>query len=198
VGGTLFAQFFPGNQLGQNTTPGEHFDGFRRLDVMQLQFTGSYLFGPRNPFGAAQWIMAGEVGATKIRDLPSKRELRFEGPGTFEKGGTPGVSDDFYSDDSGWGYRLLTLLNYPNIFSTSWGFNPAFTFFHDVSGTPVGPARSFIEDRMTASANLRFDYLQRWSLGLNYVSEFGRGSDYKETNLLHDRDNLAAYVKYAF
>jgi hypothetical protein len=198
VGGTLFAQFFPGNQLGQNTTPGERFDGFRRLDVMQLQFTGSYLFGPRNPFGAAQWVMAGEVGATKIRDLPSKDELRFEGPGTFEKGGTPGVRDDFYSGDFGWGYRIITFLNYPNIFGSSWGFNPVFTFFHDVNGTPAGPARSFIEDRMTASANLRFDYLQRWSLGLNYVSEFGRGSDFEETNLQHDRDNLAAYVKYAF
>jgi hypothetical protein len=198
VGGTLFAQFFPDNQLGQNTDPGGHFDGFRRLDVMQLQFTGSYLFGPRNPFGAAQWIMAGEVGATRIRDLPSKRELRFEGPGTFQKGGTPGVRDDFYSDDFGWGYRLITFLNYPNIFGSSWVFNPVLVFFHDVNGTPAGPARSFIEDRMTGNLSLRFDYLQRWSLGLSYINEFGRGPDYPETNLLHDRDNLAAYVKYAF
>lgn len=198
AGGTLFAQFFPGNQLGENTTPGEYFEGFRRLDVMQLQFTGSYLFGPRNPFGAAQWVAAGEIGATQIRDLPSKSELRFEGPGTFQKGGTPGVQDNFYSEDFGWGYRLITFLSYPNIFSTSWGFNPTFTFFHDVNGTPAGPARSFIEDRMTASANMRFDYLQRWSLGLSYVAEFGRGSDFEETNLQHDRDNAAAYVKYAF
>ena len=198
VGGTLFAQFFPGNQLGSDIAPGQYFEGFRRHDVMQLQFTGSYLFGPRNPFGAAQWVMAGEIGATKVLDLPEKSELRFEGPGTFQKGGTPGVRDDFYSEDFGWGYRIITFLNYPNIFHTSWGFNPTFTFFHDVNGTPAGPARSFIEDRMSSSVNLRFDYLQRWSLGLSYVAEFGIGSDYDETNLLHDRDNAAAYVKYAF
>ncbi len=198
VGGTLFQQFFPPNQLGNDVGPGEYFKGYVRRDMMQLQFTGSYLFGPRNPFRAEQWIVAGEVGATQLRDLPGKNELRFEGPGTFQKGGNPGVSNNFYSDDFGWGYRLLTVLNYSNIFGSSWGFNPVLTFFHDVKGTPAGPARSFIEDRMSSSLTLRFDYLQRWTLGLGYAAEFGIGDDYKETNLLHDRDNVSVFAKYAF
>lgn len=197
VGGTAFALFFPDNQLGRNTTPGEYFQGYRRFDMLQLQLTGTYLFGPRNPFFAQQWLLLVEAGVTYIPDLPEKRELRFEGPGTFEKGGTEGVSDAYYSESFGWGYRILTQLNYPNLFGSGWGFNPQLTFFHDVNGTPAGPARSFTEDTMQSALSLRFDYGGAWTLDLSWVSYFGIG-EYRDTNLLHDRDLLAFTVKYAF
>lgn len=198
VGGTAFALFFPENQLGKNQTPGEYFQGWRRYDMLQAQLTGTYLFGPRNPFGAQQWLLLVEVGATSIPDLPDKDTLRFEGPGTFEKGGTEGVSNDYYSDDFGWGYRILTQLNYPNLFGSGWGFNPQLTFFHDVEGTPAGPARSFTEDLMQSALALRFDYGGASTVDLSWVSYFGVGDDYRHTNLLHDRDLLAFTVKYSF
>lgn len=198
VGGNLFALFFPDNQLGTNETPGEYFQGYRRYDMTQAQLTGTYLFGPQNPFGAQQWLLLVEVGATYIPDLPDKDTLRFEGPGTFEKGGTEGVSNDYYSDDFGWGYRILTQLNYPNLWGTGWGFNPQLTFFHDVKGTPAGPARSFTEDLMQSALALRFDYGGAWTLDLSWVSYFGIGKDYRNTNLLHDRDLVAFTVKYSF
>ncbi|HEY0973031.1 MAG TPA: DUF1302 domain-containing protein [Solimonas sp.] len=198
IGGTAFALFFPPNQLGQNQTPGEYFQGYRRYDMLQLQFTGTYLFGPRNPFGAQQWLLLVEAGATYIPDLPGKSELRFEGPGTFEKGGTDGVSDRYYSENFGWGYRVLTQLNYPNLFGSGWGFNPQLTFFHDVEGTAAGPARSFVQDSMQSALALRFDYAGAWTLELGWVSYFGIGKDYRNTNLLHDRDLVSATVKYSF
>lgn len=198
VGGNAFALFFPDNQLGQNTTPGEYYQGWRRYDMAQLQFTGTYLFGPRNPFFAQQWVLLVEVGATRVLGLPEKSELRFEGPGTFEKGGTEGVSDRHYSERFGWGYRILTQLNYPNIFGSGWGFNPQLTFFHDVNGTPAGPARSFTEDTMQSALALRFDYAGAWTIDLGWVSYFGIGKDYRNTNLLHDRDLISATVKYSF
>ncbi len=198
VGGTAFSLFFPTNQLGQNTSPGAYFQGYRRYDMAQLQFTGTYLFGPQNPFFAQQWVLLVELGATYIPDLPEKRDLRFEGPGTFEKGGTEGVSDDYYSESFGWGYRILTQLNYPNLFGSGWGFNPQLTFFHDINGTPAGPARSFTEDLMQSALSLRFDYGGAWTLDLSWVSYFGIGEEYRDTNLLHDRDLLSFTVKYAF
>ncbi len=197
VGGTLFDMFFTPSQLG-TARPGSYFEGFRRMDMVQVQFTGSYLFGPKNPFFAQQWIMLVEVGATQVLDMPDKRELRFEAPGTFEKGGVPEVSDDFYADDFGWGYRVLTILNYPNIFGTAINFNPQLTFFHDVDGTPAGPVRSFVEDSMQAQLILRFEYLSRWAVDLGYNAYFGTGDEFTETNLIHDRDTLAFSVKYAF
>jgi hypothetical protein len=198
VGGNAFALFFPANQLGKNETPGEYFQGWRRYDMTQGQLTGTYLFGTRNPFGAQQWLLLVELGATYIPQLPDKDTLRFEGPGTFDKGGTEGVSSDYYPDNFGWGYRIFTQLKYPNIFGSGWGFNPQWTFFHDVKGTPAGPARSFTEDLMQSALALRFDYRGAWTLDLSWVSYFGIGSDYRNTNLLHDRDLLAFTVKHSF
>lgn len=198
VGGNAFSLFFPENQLGNDVGPGEYFQGWRRMDMLQWQLTGTYLWGPDNPFNAEQWTILLEVGATRILDMPDKNTLRFEGPGTFQKGGTEGVSNDYYSGDFGWGYRLLTFLNYSNFLGSSWNFNPTLTFFHDVNGTPAGPARSFIEDSMQAQLSLRFDYLGRWAFDVSYISFFGVGSDYRNTNLLHDRDSAAFSVKYAF
>ncbi len=198
VGGSAFSLFFPDNQLGQDVAPGSYFQGWRRMDMLQWQLTGTYLWGPDNPFFAEQWTLLLEVGATKILDKPDKNTLRFEGPGTFQKGGTEGVSNDYYSGDFGWGYRLLTFLNYANFLGSSWNFTPTLTFFHDVNGTPAGPARSFIEDSMQAQLSLRFDYLGRWAFDLSYISFFGVGSDYRNTNLIHDRDSAAFSVKYAF
>ncbi|HET8883451.1 MAG TPA: DUF1302 domain-containing protein [Solimonas sp.] len=197
VGGTAFALFFPGNQLGDDE-PDSYFRGYRRKDMLQWQLTGTYLWGPDNPFAAEQWTILVEVGATRILGLPKKSELRFEGPGTFQKGGTDGVSDDYYSDDFGWGYRILTFLSYANFLGSSWNFTPTLTFFHDVHGTPAGPARSFIEDSMQAQLALRFEYLGRWAFDLSYTSYFGVGDDYRHTNLIHDRDSAAISVKYAF
>jgi hypothetical protein len=198
VGGTAFSMFFPENQLGQDVVPGSYFQGWRRMDMLQWQLTGTYLWGPDNPFFADQWTILLELGATKILDMPDKDELRFEGPGTFQKGGTEGVSNDYYSEDFGWGYRLLTFLNYSNFLGSSWNFSPTLTFFHDVNGTPAGPARSFIEDSMQAQLSLRFDYLGRWAFDVSYISFFGVGPDYRNTNLIHDRDSAAFSVKYAF
>ncbi|AXQ28022.1 DUF1302 domain-containing protein [Solimonas sp. K1W22B-7] len=198
VGGTAFSMFFPENQLGQDVAPGSYFQGYRRMDMLQWQLTGTYLWGPDNPFKAEQWTILVEFGATKILDMPDKAELRFEGPGTFQKGGTEGVSDNYYSEDFGWGYRVLTFLNYANFLGSSWNFTPTLTFFHDINGTPAGPARSFIEDSMQAQASMRFEYLGRWAFDLSYISFFGVGKDYRNTNLLHDRDSAAFSVKYAF
>ncbi len=198
VGGTVYGTIITPNQIGTNNQPGSYFPGYRRMDMAQLQFTASYLVGPRNPFGASQWVIAGEVGATQVIDMPDRSELRFEAPGTNAKGGTADAVEEYYADDFGWGMRFITFLAYPNLFGTSWSMNPVATFGWDPKGTPAGPARNFIEDRMSASLSLKFGYLQRWQFELNYQAFFGRGDDYRITNQLQDRDNYAVGVKYLF
>lgn len=198
VGGALYDQVITPNQLGENNQPGAYFPGYRRMDMAQLQFTASYLFGPRNPFGASQWTVAGEIGATQVIDMPSRSELRFEAPGTNAKGGTEDVREAYYADDFGWGLRLITFLAYPNLFGSAWSLDPVATFSWDPKGTPAGPARNFIEDRMAASLSLRFGYLQRWQFEVAYLAQFGVGGDYHETNQIHDRDIASLGLKYLF
>lgn len=198
VGGLVFDQVITPNQIGRNNQPGSYFPGYKRMDMGQLQFTASYLFGPRNPFGASQWILAAEVGATKVLDMPEREELRFEAPGTNAKGGTAEAREDLYADDFGWGMRFITFLTYPNLFGTSWSLNPVATFAWDPKGTLAGPARNFIEDRMAASLTMRFGYLQRWQFEVNYLAQFGTGEDYRITNQLQDRDMVSIGLKYLF
>lgn len=198
AGGLIYDQVITPNQLGRNDRPGEYFPGYKRMDMAQLQFTASYLVGPRNPFGATQWIIAGEVGATQVIDMPDRSELRFEAPGTNAKGGTADAVEEYYADDFGWGIRLITFLSYPNLFGTSWSMNPVAQFAWDPKGTPAGPARNFIEDRMAGSVSLKFGYLQRWQFELNYHAFFGTGDDYKITNQMQDRDTLSVGMKYLF
>ena len=58
--------------------------GYRLLDSSQLQFTLTKVFS--NILGADQGVIVGEFGFNKVWDMPSKDELRFEGPGTYTSG----------------------------------------------------------------------------------------------------------------
>jgi hypothetical protein len=96
----------------------EKISGFRRKDVLQGQLTATQLFGPR--LGADQWVVLGEVGGTYIRNMESKDELRYEGPGTFTSGNPvftqlalqPATTTDGFADDFSWGYRALMRADY--------------------------------------------------------------------------------------
>ena len=87
---------------------------------MQGQATASRLLGPT--LGADQLLILGEVGATFIRDMESKSELRYEGPATFTGGNSiltltgaqPATQTDGFADDFSWGYRLLARADYNN------------------------------------------------------------------------------------
>lgn len=166
--------------------PGETITGFDRVATTQAQVTFTQIFGPS--FGAVQWVVLGEVGYTHqdLSDVP------FNGPGAAlpscaQPGGAAllaAVSNGScqeqvgggFATNSSWGYRLVSRLDYNNVFG-SINVSPRAIFFHDVNGV----SQNFNEDTMVAGLGVRFDYLQRWQADLSYTAYFGgrtfRGTD---------------------
>ncbi|NNF50954.1 MAG: DUF1302 domain-containing protein [Gammaproteobacteria bacterium] len=201
-GRTVFGTF---GQLGDFDVE-ENIQGYRRLDVSQMQFTATQIY-PRR-FGADQLVILGEVGFNWVHDMPSKDVLRFDGPGTFISGNADlaatgtvhsptavGVIEDasHFADDFSWGYRLVGALRYNSVYK---GINlaPSIAWNHDVSGVSPGPGGNFLEDRKAYTLGLTATYQSAWEAQLKFTNFFGA----ERYNLVNDRDFISLVVKYAF
>ncbi len=103
-------------------------------------------------------MFLGEFGFNKVFDMPSKDELRFEGPGTYTSGnplmslpggahaGKPYEEPEHFADDFSWGYRLVSRLTYNNAIG-AWSLAPRISWQHDPDGVTPAPGGSFIEGR---------------------------------------------------
>ena len=192
------------SQLGE-FGPGEYIRGWERHEVSQLQFTATKLFGPNNPFRADQIAVVGEVGFTRVWDLPAQDVLRYQGPGS-DLGGGPSelnggnsrnpitLDPEFFPTDFSWGYRLLARFEFNNAFGTSFNLLPRIAFNHDVNGTTPGPGGNFIEDRKSLTLGMEAVYLETWSADISYTNFSGAGI----RNLLGDRDFASINFKYSF
>ncbi len=187
-----------GNAYG----PGVSADGFILSDTVQAQMTLTHLFGPS--LGASQLVGLIEVGGISIQDMPDQDVLRLNGPGTARNGGIAGkegleiplqngVETNPFPDDFAWGYRIITKLDYTNVFA---GINvsPRMVFSHDVKGITPDPLFLFIEDRKSLSLGLKFDYQSRWNADFSYNSFFGGVGT---TNQISDRDYVSFSVSYS-
>ncbi|MDT8421851.1 MAG: DUF1302 domain-containing protein [Desulfuromonadales bacterium] len=182
--------------------------GYIERDVTQVQTTATKLFGPT--FGASQWVLLGEVGVTYVHDMPDKDELRLNGPGTPISGNETVTSEylaatgnelhygelepaSAFADDTSWGYRLVTKLDYDNAIGAIT-LSPRIAWQHDVDGTSPGPGGNFVEGRKAVTLGVGASYLNNWSADLSYTDFFGAG----RYNLINDRDIIALNVKYYF
>ena len=173
--------------------------GYERLDVSQVQMTGSKLFGPT--FGADQLTVVGEFGVTYVHDMPDKEKLRFDAPGTPISGNEALASAhygevepaDAFADATSWGYRAVGKLDYNNALF-GWDLSPRIAWSHDVNGTTPGPGGNFVDGRKAITFGIGANYLNKWSTDLSYTEYFGAG----RYNLINDRDFLALNVKYSF
>ena len=189
----------PISQLGAcpNGLGGE-IHGFERLDVSQLQFTLTDVFGPM--LGMDQWVLLAEFGANYVHEMPTKNTLRFDGPGTYLPGdataaagnGVPQQTDGF-ADRFSWGYRALARFDFNNAVGAI-NLSPRLAFAHDVDGTSPGPGGSFIEDRRALTVGILGTYQNSWSADVAYTRYYGASS----FNLINDRDFIAANIKYSF
>ena len=187
-----------------DAAPGEYIPGFIERDVTQLQATFIHAVGPGNLFNARQLLMIGEIGGTYVHDMPDKSGpaetdgLRLATPeAPAPKGGsevTPiNAPDKQFADDWSWGYRLVAMLEYNNVFG-SWNAAPMLAFNHDASGnSPQG--YNFVHNRKSASVGVNFDYLARWDVGVTYAAFWG---GYGNGTLHRDKDFVSAVVRYSF
>ena len=182
--------------------------GYIERDVTQVQTTATKLFGPT--LGASQWVLLGEVGVTYVHDMPDKDELRLNGPGTPISGNETVTSEylaatgtelhygelepaSAFADDTSWGYRLVTKLDYNNAIGAIT-LSPRVAWQHDVDGTSPGPGGNFVEGRKAVTLGVGASYLNNWAADLSYTDFFGAG----RYNLINDRDIVALNVKYYF
>ncbi len=196
------------NQLSQSLNGGaaygleEVIHGFVPRDVTQVQATITRLLP--QILGASQLLLLGEVGLTRVHDMPDKDDLRLEAPGTYISGNEtlaalhgPAAGqfedDSHFADATSWGYRLVGRLEYNNAIG-AWNLLPRIAFAQDVEGNSPGPGGNFLEGRRALTLGLAANYQSTWSLDLNYTQYSGAG----RYNLISDRDFVAFNVKYAF
>ncbi len=180
--------------------PGQYVQGWIRRDVSQIDLSATKIVGPIKLLRSDQLVMLAEIGYSHVHSMPSERELRLEGPGTYGPGdptvagavGVPQQTEGYATADS-WGYRLLGRLSYNNVLNR-FNVNPRIFFAHDVKGTSPTPILNFIEDRKQVTIGVDVDFLQAWEADLGYTTYFGGD----EFNLISDRDFVALSVKYNF
>jgi len=199
---------FQQNQLSQFLNGGAVYGldqvihGFILRDVSQIQATVTRLLPQM--LGASQLLLLGEVGLTRVHDMPDKNELRLEAPGTYLSGNqalasqhttAPGQfeSADHFADATSWGYRLVGRLEYNNAIG-AWNLLPRVAFAEDVDGNSPGPGGNFLEGRKALTLGLGANYQSTWSVDVNYTRYSGAG----RYNLINDRDFMAYNIKYAF
>lgn len=182
--------------------------GYDLFDVTQVQMTGTKLFGPI--LGASQFAFVSEVGVTHVHNMPSKDEMRLDGPGTPTSGnlnhsldtdiyplaaheGKDAEPAGAYADSTSWGYRMVAKLDYNNAIGAVT-LSPRIAWAHDVSGTTPGPGGNFVDGRKAVTLALGANYQNQWTADLSYTDYFGGG----RYNLVNDRDFVAFNIKYSF
>lgn len=190
------------SQLGE-FAPGEYVQGWDRHEVSQIQSTFTKMIGPGNFLGADQIALVGEIGATKIWDLPDASVLRYEGEGTDTGGGyaidsgylrNPATQVGGFATAFSWGYRVAARAEYAGALGGSINLAPRIAFNHDVNGTTPGPGGNFLEGRKSGTLGVEASYMNSWSLDLSYTI-FTGGKPY---NQIHDRDFYSLVAKYSF
>ena len=178
-------------------------DGYRLHDSSQFQFTMTKVFGPM--LGADQGLLVFEPALSYVFDMPSKDELRYEGPGTYTSGnpihsapggahaGKPYEEAEHFADATSWGYRLAGRLYYLNAIG-AWNMSPRFGWQQDVNGVSPGPGGNFIEGLYALTLGVNFNYQARWEVDFSY--NMYDGAD--RWNLINDRDFVASSVKFSF
>jgi hypothetical protein len=201
----LSSRYADASQITNGTALGfeETVLGYRYLDTSQLQFTLTKIVS--RFLGSDQAVFLGEFGFHKVFDMPSKDELRFEGPGTYTSGnpthslpgglhgGKEAEAPEHFADDFSWGYRLVSRLTYNNAIG-AWSLAPRISWQHDVSGVTPGPGGSFIAGRQALSVGIQAGYQNAWQVDLSYTMY--QGAD--RYNLINDRDFIGGFIKFSF
>lgn len=193
---------------------GTYLQGYQRMKMSQLQFTGTKSWP--TILQSEQLVVIGEAGFNWFHNMPT--DVKFAGPAVYLPATRFGatltsngsVQPGGFMTDFSWGYRLAGRLEYSNLL---FGGNvaPRLAFAHDVRG--VGP--NFNEGVKSASVGVSWDYQRKWLVDVQYTNFFGGrsfcGTDpvaptdprqsaswCSSANPLKDRDFYSFTVSYSF
>jgi hypothetical protein len=194
---------------------GSYLQGYERVTMSQLQFTGTKSWP--NVLKAEQAVVVGEVGFTW---LGLRDDIKFNGPAVFLPGtdlgstlpaiGAFSKQPGGYATDFSWGYRIAARLEYSNLLFGG-NVSPRLAFSHDVSG--VSP--TFNEKAQSLSVGASWDYQRKWLVDLQYTDYLGGrtmcGTDVPGSSVagqsaswcssaypLKDRDFYSFTISYSF
>ncbi len=181
-------------------------DGWKRYPVIQAQTTATKLWNSIPSLSINSIALVGEIGFDYVVNFPRERGVfdaaytsdvnsAFEGAATVNSNtrlSTKGLPSQF----SG-AYTIATIIDMPNFLPYAIDMKPTISLQHDFVGTsPVG-VNVFVQNTAAASFGVTFNYLQAWSLGVQYTNHFplfDAGKFYG----LQDRDFFSAVLSYEF
>lgn len=152
-----------------------------------------------NNFGPAVWTdgLVGvlEVGASHISNIDDNKHYASAASlanTCFQTSCIAEGPKSDYLDNFSWGYRAVLNATYNDVFA-GVTLNPVLRFAHDVDGNSHRTG-NFLENRKSASLAVNAIYNQALEVGLTYNAFWGN----ENSNLIADRDNVTASVKYSF
>ncbi len=181
-------------------------DGWKRYPVVQAQTTLTKLFPAIPSLYINQIAVIGEIGGDYVANFPRER-------GVFDAAYTTDVNSAFNETATVNGntllshrglpsqfsaaYTIATVIDVPNLLPYGIDMKPTISIQHDFVGTsPVG-VNTFVQNTAAASIGATFNYLQAWSLGVQYTNHFPVFDGGKFDGLL-DRDFYSATLSYEF
>ena len=180
----------PADKLFSGAAPGTEVAGF--IESGQIRGQVSAVAFLDRMLGADRVTVVGEAGFEWLPDLNKDNPLNLN-LGRASIYGNPnsvGNKAEGLTTQFSTGLRSRISAAYTNVFA-GVNMTPSLSVNHDVSG--YSSDKQFIEGRTTLGFGLSFDYLNRWTLALNYTTNFGGAY-----NGFDDRDFASAVVTTQF
>ena len=181
-------------------------DGWKRYPVIQAQTTATKLFNAIPSLAINQIVLVGEIGFDYVAGFPKNRGIldaqyttdvnsAFTQAATVDTNTT--ISRKGLASQFSGAYTAAMIVDMPNVLPYGIDMKPTISLQHDFVGTsPVG-VNVFVQNTAAASIGLTFNYLQAWSLGVQYTNHFPVFDGGKFYGLI-DRDFASAVVSYEF
>ena len=181
-------------------------NGWKRYPVIQAQTTATKLFNAIPSFYINQIALVGEIGGDYVANFPRNRGIFAAAYTTDENSAfnesatvnsntiisTKGLASQFSA-----AYTVAMIVDMPSVLPYGIDMKPTLSLQHDFVGTsPIG-VNNFVQNTAAASIGVTFNYLQAWSLGVQYTNHFPVFDGGKFYGLI-DRDFVSAVASYEF
>lgn len=181
-------------------------DGWKRYPVSQFQVTGTKLWNSIPQYGISSVALVGEIGLDYVHDFPSQRGI-FNATYTTDtnsafntvatvNNNSP-VSRKGLVTQTSAAYTVQLIIDMPNVLPYGIDMKPQIALQHDFMGTSPYGVNVFQENTAAASVGVTFNYLQAWSLNVQYTNHFPVFDGGKYYGLI-DRDFFSAALSYEF
>ncbi|MEM6933697.1 MAG: DUF1302 family protein, partial [Pseudomonadota bacterium] len=180
----------PADELFRGLAGGELVEGFITTDQIRGQVSVVGFFD--RLLGSDRVTAIGELGFEWLPSLDSDNplDLNLGRASVYGNPNSTGNTAEGLTSDFSVGFRSRVSARYSNVFA---GVNvvPSLSWSQDIVG--YSSDSQFIEGRSRFGIGVAFDYLNRYSLALNYTTEFGG-----TFNAFDDRDFASAVFSVQF